>query len=214
MIIDLHVHTPPLSDDSTIKLPELIEKAKQAGIDGICVTEHGRFWDVDKLARLSEEHDFLLLPGVELWSDDSHFLVFGLEEYSSGLWMVRKLRETVDEAGGVMILAHPSRRQYSSGADMEAAIERYCRESFLEYVGIVEVLNGRSPESANEFSQELCRRLGLKGTGGSDAHSITDIPSCATLFQRDIHSLEELITELRAGRFRAVDLRKNNQVIM
>ena len=209
MIIDLHVHTPPLSDDSTIQLPELVQKAKQAGIDGICVTEHGRFREADELTRLSEEHDFLILPGVELWSDDSHFLVFGLEEYSSGLWMVRKLRETVDEAGGVMILAHPSRRQYSSGADMEAAIERYFRESLLEYVDIVEVINGRSPESANEFSLELCRRLGLKGTGGSDAHSIDDIPSGATFFERDIRSLEELITELRAGRFRAIDLREN-----
>jgi len=212
LIIDLHVHTPPLSGDSTIELPEFIEKAKKAGIDGICLTEHGRFWDEQELERLSREHDFLMLPGVELWSDDSHFLVFGLKEYSFGLWMVRKLRETVDEAGGAMILAHPSRRQYSAGKDIDADVERYCRQSFLQYVDIAEALNGRSPETANEFSQELCRRLELKGAGGSDAHSIDDIPSCATEFEREISNVKELITELKAGRFRAVDLRGNPRV--
>ena len=210
MIIDLHVHTSPLSSDSTIELPELVEKARKVGLDGICVTEHGQFWNTDKVARLSRELDFLILPGVELWSDDSHFLVFGLERYSQGLWMVRKLRQTVDEAGGAMILAHPARRQFSPNRDIDDDISRYCRQSFLDFVDIVEVLNGRLPDIGNEFSLEICRRLDLKGTGGSDAHSTDDIPSVATEFERDINNLEDLITELKAGRFQAVNLRNGS----
>ena len=41
---------------------------------------------------------------------------------------------------------------------------------------------------------------------GSDAHARTDIATCATRFERDISTIEELIAELKAGRFQAVDL--------
>ena len=46
----------------------------------------------------------------------------------------------------------------------------------------------------------------VRGTAGSDAHARTDIGRCATEFERDVHNLEELIEELKAGRFRPVDL--------
>jgi hypothetical protein len=35
------------------------------------------------------------------------------------------------------------------------------------------------------------------------------VPSFATEFEREVRSMEELITELKAGRFRAVDLRRS-----
>jgi predicted metal-dependent phosphoesterase TrpH len=210
LIIDLHVHTVVHSSDSVLKIPEMVEKARKSGLDGVCLTEHGYFWDEERLAELSWEHDFLLLPGIELTSDDSHFLVFGLKEYSFGLWMAWKLRETIEDIGGAMVLAHPSRRQYSGNGDIEEDLERYCRQSFLKHVNFIEEINGRSPDTANEFSRELCRRLGVRGTGGSDAHAVDDFPSAATEFEREIHSLEDLVAELRAGRFRPVDLRNGS----
>ncbi len=209
MIIDLHVHTSPLSHDSNLKFPEIIEHARKSGIDGMCVTEHGAFWDTDSLARLSEEYDFPLFPGVEISSDDFHFLVFGLKEHSYGLWMPYKLRETVEEAGGVMILAHPARRRYFENRDFEEAMERFLKQSFLQYVDIVEVMNGRSSDAENEFAMELCSRLELSGTGGSDAHSTEDMPTAATYFEKDVSNSAELITEIKAGRFEAVDLRRD-----
>jgi predicted metal-dependent phosphoesterase TrpH len=40
MIIDLHAHTGPYSDDSQLNPQELIQKAKRSGLDGICFAEH------------------------------------------------------------------------------------------------------------------------------------------------------------------------------
>ena len=210
MLIDLHTHTLPWSDDSNLELPELIHQAKQAGLDGICLTEHDWFWDKDALVKMSQEHDFLILPGVETNTDDGHFLVFGVEEYNFGMWRTENLRYVVNEAGGVMILAHPYRRQYHIGEDIHAAVEQCCQKPFFRHVDLIEVLNGRASEMQNKFAQELCRKLNLKGIGSSDAHSISDIPSSATLFEREISNVEELITELKAGRFRAVDLRQGS----
>ena len=210
MIIDLHTHTLPWSDDSNLELPELIDLTKQAGLDGICLTEHDWFWDKDALARLSQEHDFLLLPGVEINTEEGHILAFGIEKYSFGIWRTEYLQRIVNEAGGFMILAHPYRRNLHTDNDIHAAVEQYCQEPVCRIVDTIEMLNGRASERQNKFSQELCCRLNLKGVGGSDAHSISDIPSCATLFERKIGNVEELITELKAGRFRAVDLRQGS----
>ena len=46
----------------------------------------------------------------------------------------------------------------------------------------------------------------MRGTAGSDAHARTDIGRCATRFERDVSNVEDLIEELKAGRFEAVDL--------
>ncbi|GAG50894.1 unnamed protein product, partial [marine sediment metagenome] len=104
--------------------------------------------------------------------------------------------------------AHPYRRQYHQGDDIADAVEQYCRSPFFRLVDTIEVLNGRATETQNEFSRELCRRLNLKAIGGSDAHQLSDIPTCATYFERKISNVEQLITELKAGRFSPVDLRK------
>jgi hypothetical protein len=108
-----------------------------------------------------------------------------------------------------MIPAHPYRRNFHND-DILTEAERYSRNSVFRFVDTIEVLNGRASERQNKFSQELCRKLNLKGISGSDAHTITDLPSCATLFERKIHNVEELITELKAGRFRATDLRQGS----
>ncbi|HIN06137.1 MAG TPA: PHP domain-containing protein, partial [Dehalococcoidia bacterium] len=40
LLIDLHLHTYPKSDDSFMTPDDLIEAAKSQGLDGICLTEH------------------------------------------------------------------------------------------------------------------------------------------------------------------------------
>jgi len=207
LIIDLHTHTRPASDDSFIDLPDLVTRARKSGLDAVCLTDHEWFWERDAVRKLSEEHDFLLLPGVEMNTDEGHLLVFGLEKYVFGMHRTSFLKKALDDAGGVMVLAHPYRRNMYYGETVEASVERYCHNAVFQYVDIIETHNGRGTERQNRFSRELCRRIGLKATGGSDAHQVSDIPSGATWFERDITSLEELITELKTGRFHPVDLR-------
>ena len=207
MIIDLHTHTLVGSDDSYIDIDELVERAKKTGLDGVCITDHEWFWKQSTIERFRRELDFLILPGVEMNAEDGHLLVFGLDRYVFGMHRTDFLKREVDEAGGVMILAHPHRRNMYYGEEIEDSVRRYSKRRIFDLVDIIETHNGRATEKQSRFSQELSRRLNLKGTGGSDAHQLTDIPSCATFFERNISSVQELITELKAGRFRPVDLR-------
>ena len=207
MLIDLHVHTYPYSDDSHLPPEEAVEQAKRAGLDAICFAEHDWHWNEADIARLRREHGFPVFRGMEISSDEGHILVFGLSEYRFGMHHASYVRELLDEVGGVMILAHPFRRKVRYHPAPGELLEEVCSNQILDLVDAVETLNGRSRDKENRFAVEVSRRTGLRGVGGSDGHSHEDVPSCATLFDRRITRLEELIEELKAGRFRAVDLR-------
>jgi len=208
LIIDLHTHTLVGSDDSNIDIDELVERAKENGLDGVCITDHEWFWNQSTIDRFRRELDFLILPGVEMNTEDGHLLVFGLRKYVFGMHRTAFLKRELDKVGGVMVLAHPYRRNMYYGEEVEDSVKRYSKRSFFDLIDIIETCNGRSNEKQTRFSQLLGQTLNLKGTGGSDAHQLTNIPSCATLFERDISNVQELITELKAGRFRAIDLRQ------
>jgi len=208
MIIDLHTHTYPLSDDSDLGPDELIEHAKRSGLDGICLTEHDWHWEEKNIDRLSLKHDFPVFHGMEISSEEGHLLVFGLKEYKFGLHHASFVRKLVDEAGGFIVLAHPYRKRVRNNPDPLKLIDTVREDRLLSLVDAVEVLNGRSKDAENNFARELGLMLNLRGMGGSDAHSLSDIPSYATKFERRIRNTEELISELRQGRFQPVELRE------
>ena len=211
MLIDLHTHTAPRSDDSYLKPDELIVQAKRAGLDAVCLTEHDWFWDARDITELCQRHNFLVLPGAEITTEEAHLLAFGLEKYVFGMHRASFVKQVVDEVGGAIIVAHPYRRHFPIGAEPEderyyPALTRACESPLFQVADAIEVLNGRGLEKENAFSQEISEKVTLRGVAASDAHYIEDIGSCATLFQRRIGNLQDLITELKAGRFRAVNL--------
>ena len=206
MLIDIHNHTWPSSDDSLLSPEELVEGAKKAGLDGVCITEHDWFWAPETLKELGNRMDFLVIPGVEINTEEGHLLVFGLDKFVFGMYRARFVREMVDRIGGAIIVAHPYRRQYkpeyNDSSSYEEAVQRACKNPMFSFADGVEVLNGRGSKQENDFSAEVARRLNLNGVGTSDAHQIHDIGKYATRFEGKIAGVGDLITELKAGRFR------------
>lgn len=211
-LIDLHTHTRPLSHDSLLTPDNLIEAAKAAGLDGVCLTEHDFFWENDAAAELARRHDFVVIPGIEVNTEFGHTLVFGLERFVFGMHRLADLVRMVSEAGGAMVGAHPYRRQLPfelrDAGDWSEALELTLRNESYPHVSAIETYNGRGTERQNEFSLEVCKGLGLPATAGSDSHEPTDVGRCATEFEGRIGGLDELIVELRAGRCKPVVLRE------
>ena len=54
------------------------------------------------------------------------------------------------------------------------------------------------------MARKVAEKLGLPGTGGSDAHRIDEVGNWLTVFEKDIHNEHDLVEELHAGRFTAV----------
>ena len=215
MIIDIHTHTFPTSDDSLLTPEELITEAKRIGLDGICLTDHDRFWEPEQIDELSRKHNYLVLPGCEVTTEDGHLLIYGLKEYIFGMHRASFVKKHVDDANGVIVVAHPYRRTYREGAHTSAdayyeMLERACRNDVFDMVDAVEVFNGRGSEQENAFSHEIAKQFGLGGTGASDAHKLDDIGTFATEFERPIRNLDDFITELKSGRFSPVVLDKRS----
>ena len=211
MLIDLHTHTHPLSHDSLLSPDELIEAAKAARLDGVCLTEHDFFWDPTEVAALRKRHNFPVIPGIEVNTEDGHIVVFGLARFVYGMHRMHELARLVDAAGAVMIAAHPYRRQLPfelrHEGDWTQALERAVANPAVAHVTAIETQNGRGTDRENAFSTEVAARLNLPNTGSSDAHERKDIGRAATQLDRKITNLEGLITELRAGRVKPAVLR-------
>ncbi len=216
LIIDIHTHTYPTSVDSFIDADELIEEAKRIGLDGVCITDHDGFWDHREVEDLSKRHNFLALPGCEVTTEEGHVLVYGLRRYIFGMHRARFVKDKLDRENGAMVVAHPYRRTYRKGADVDAEayhemLERASRNEVFGMVNGVELLNGRGLPEENAFSHDLADWFGLPGTGASDAHRLEDVGTYATEFERRITGLDDLIVELQAGRFKPVILDKGRE---
>lgn len=212
MLIDLHTHTKRYSWDSDLDPNELIERSKAAGLDGICLSEHDYFWDPEEVYALGRKHDYLVLPAIEINTDDGHALCYGLTSYVYGMHRTPELAGHVQRASGVIVAPHPYRRQMpwkpNDPDDYQAAVEKASRNPLYAHSAALEKINGRGSEAENAFSARVCDLLQKPTTAGTDAHAIKDIGRCATEFDVRIETLDDLIAALKAGRCRAVDLVK------
>lgn len=214
MIIDLHFHScvpgylRPRDLLDYDRRNALVYKAMRRGVQAVCLTEHDRLWQRDAVRALTEEHGLLILRGMEVatnYAEFGHVLVYGLDEYIPGIWDIEKLIRVVEEEGGAMFVAHPFREVYywdNGGWVPRQTIEEACRTPVLQRVHGMEVFNGETLAIANDFALQVCLTLGLKGTGGSDAHYTKGVGNCATIFDNQIKDERDLVQELRAGRFR------------
>src|SRR5207249_405483 len=144
-LIDLHTHTRPLSHDSVLSPDELVDAAKRAGLDGVCLTEHDFFWEHEATADLSRRHAFPVFPGIEVNTEFGHILVFGLERFVFGMHRLADLVRLVGGAGGAMVAAHPYRRQLSfelrEAGDWTSALDQTVRNESYAHVDAIETYN-------------------------------------------------------------------------
>lgn len=202
MRIDLHIHTSPRSPCSNIGLKELIQRAVQRGLDGLCLTEHQVLWRPDEVQALADESGIRIFRGNEFTTNLGDILVFGFEKDIKEVLPIQELREQVQDAGGFMIAAHPFRDFKTFGVgQLQMTVEQACRRKVFQFVDAVEVKNGKVSDSANDMAGNVALQLGLPGTGGSDAHVPSEIGKWVTVLQRDVRDEQGLIEELRAGRF-------------
>ncbi|MBI4307807.1 MAG: PHP domain-containing protein [Chloroflexi bacterium] len=213
MLIDLHVHTFK-SGDSSLSPEELAHEAKRIGLDGVCLTEHGGGWGRDEFERFARQHNLLLVRALEVDTDVGHIAVFGVDGYVPGMSKAEGLRRIVDAAGGFAVLTHPFRRLFDQPSGRNflypgplhrlPTAEEAAQHPIFNLVDDVEVLNGGNTERENCFAREVADLRGMKGTGGSDAHSTHGLGCFVTYFEKTIRSTAELVEELRARRFTPV----------
>lgn len=211
MIIDMHVHTK-LSGDSSATAEEYcraIEKFRHHHpLDGIVLTEHRMYHPNEAYEEIAEKCGILIFQGIEVDADFGHLLLYGItDEFLSAIDISErhlsseKVIHTITDCGGIAIPSHPF-RESGYGSALAAQTEA------LNGITVIEELNGTNTTEQNRKAIDLIGKNGLRGIGGSDAHYANKhwFLSCATAFNNPVHTMADLLKELRKGDFEPITL--------
>lgn len=208
MIIDLHAHSIK-SDDGRAKVDNYCKwiRTRELPLDGFVLTEHRQFDNESDYSALGEEYGLLILKGSEVETEYGHVLVFGVTpelveefDFASISLPLAKVIEACEKHGAMPVPCHPGRPRVG----MAAHLEEY---GIPEGVKIVEIYNGGSRNNEDEIACTLAEEQGYAGIGGSDAHIVSHIGRCATRFDNEIHSMQDLVHALQNNAFEAITFR-------
>ncbi len=188
MRFDLHIHSN-ISACSNLALNEIVTKAGERNLDGVCITDHQSMAARKYLCEGVQSNGVCVLIGMEYATSDGDFLLFGpFENIVPGL-SARQLLETVRLNGGAAIAAHPFRA--------DRPVQEYViRENLCQ---VVESINGRNTTSENAKMDAWRGHFFFSECSGSDAHSPEEVGRFTTEFDLPIRTRDDLIFALKNG---------------
>jgi predicted metal-dependent phosphoesterase TrpH len=196
-LIDLHIHTV-LGGDSDIEPEALVYRAREAGLDAVCVTEHHSHALSAPCDDVSRATGFPIFRGMEYRAAEGHLLVFGVpldrSDMTPGL-PIQKVITWVHKRGGVAIPAHPYQRDMLGGSLGDRVLA-------LEGLYALEGANGSVSQEGNRKAMEAARAMGIGAVGGSDAHGLATVGRAYTVFPAPLKNGAALVKALRNGDYR------------
>ncbi|MGI8856792.1 MAG: PHP domain-containing protein [Thermomicrobiales bacterium] len=164
--IDLHAHTWH-SRDCPVSPERLVHAAKRHGLNGIAITNHGRFAGHAE-AQAAGGPEFHVIPGEEVYSNAGEIIgLFLHDEIPDGL-SPEETCAAIRAQGGVVVVPHPYDR-YRKGAIGEAVLDRLVIAGLVD---AIEAFNGRMIAPMDNWAaRKYAAARHLPVTVGSDAHS-------------------------------------------
>lgn len=184
--LDLHVHTVGSYDGHTRRedLPHIITSR---GLDGVAVTEHDHF-DPPRLP------DALVLPGIEISSQDGHVIGLGIREIIPANLPADETIGRIRDQGGVAIIPHP----YDPVCECVKIARLKVRPDAVETVNA----DALSFLLSNWLARKDARRFNLPQVGGSDSHIPQTIGDAYTVVDATSTDITDILDAIRAGKVR------------
>jgi predicted metal-dependent phosphoesterase TrpH len=196
MKIDHHLHTSKHSPDSVIDPMQLVQHAREIGLDALVITEHDYQWEHEELAELAARAAPLgVFSGAEISAFEGHFLVYGLpdlDEVPPGV-RARDLVRVVRQHGAAIVAAHPFRWDQPFDA-------------IVAEIGPVfdalELVSNNVTWDTRSKTEALLRIYPMGATGSSDGHDLDAVGCYFTEFDCPIDSMADFVAGLHARRGR------------
>lgn len=186
---ELHCHTV-CSHDSSNRLPQLIETARQRGINRLAITDHNKIGCALKAKEMDPE---LIVVGEEILTQSGELLAYFLKEEIPARLPAMQVIERLKAQGAFIAVPHPfDIRRHGWGSEKLLKI--------LPYVDSLEVFNARClRKSLNSQCLHFAQQHHTLMQAGSDAHSLVEL-GLATVELPEFNNAEELREALKAGR--------------
>ncbi len=191
--LDTHVHSL-YSGDGLSSPEELIQAARQRGLQAIALTDHDTQEGLQYLGEIGLYREdglpvngFLVIPGVEVSSAEGHLLCLGAWLPPMRGWPAAQVCQEAHQAGALVIAAHPF-DEWRCGLGEALA--------HLPLDGI-EVFNAATRNAKqNESALRFAKERGLPCVAGSDAHHHDEVGTCANRIQVHRFQLSDVMSGL------------------
>lgn len=196
MLIDTHIHEDRYSLDSFLPFEAAVQRAKEIGLDGICITDHESNELRNDIGDSAVIDGVLVIVGAEFLTHEGDILVFGLKDLPKEKISAEELLLKVREVGGVAIPAHPFRTNNRGlGNNMR---------KLGHLLSGIESFNGSTTHHHNLQSYALATELGIPSLGASDAHVVDRVGKYATKFYDSIRDHKDFIEAVKSKNFHPV----------
>ena len=185
---DLHIHTV-YSADSLIQPKTIVDMlAAHNYIKVAAITDHNSIRGCRVTVELARAYpDILIIPGTEITTNYGDMLVIGTTELPPKPWTPENVADYARSIDAISIVAHPF-RTYGMG--------EYARNVKAD---AIEVLNGGTNKEGNIEAKEFAKELGLPGTGGSDAHQVSELFTICTQIQTTSKKIDTILAAIKKG---------------
>src|SRR5271165_4366954 len=160
--VDCHLHTVA-SGDAVLTLEQLAERARQVGLDVVCITDH----NVTSAAITATERDLgvRIIVGEEIRTPDGDVIGLFLTERIPYVLPLPEVTGRIRTQGGLVYAPHPFDLGRSS---LGRVLPGLCAEGAVD---VIEVFNAKIADQAlNDRAAELAGAFSLPAGAGSDAH--------------------------------------------
>jgi predicted metal-dependent phosphoesterase TrpH len=162
--VDLHLHSN-YSHDGRRPLEQLIERARECGLDRIAVTDHNTFDGAAALVRMQPE---AAIAGEEVKTLEGEVIGLFITRQVQPFLRPEQAMDVIHEMGGLTYLPHPLDRHRS-----HFLAERVV--ALADRIDIIETYNPWCDAASNQAAARLADELGKVAATGSDAHSADEL---------------------------------------
>jgi predicted metal-dependent phosphoesterase TrpH len=162
--VDLHLHSH-FSPDGRSSLEELIERARDHGLDRLALTDHNTYEGAERFVRIAPQ---LAIAGEEVKTLEGEVIGLFISARVPPYLAPEETMDRIHDMGGLTYVPHPldTRRAHFSGwriADLAPRID------------IIETYNAWCDPRSNRAAADLAAELGKVAATGSDSHSAEEL---------------------------------------
>lgn len=162
--IDLHLHSA-YSPDSSSTLEEIIERARECGLDRIALTDHNTVEGALKLAQMAPE---LAIVGEEVKTVEGEVIGLFIKGRIAPFMSPEDVMDQIRGMGGLTYIPHPLDRRRANFRP-ERMVE------LADRIDIIETYNPWCDPMANQAASRLAEELDKVTATGSDSHGAHEL---------------------------------------
>ncbi|HET9781643.1 MAG TPA: PHP domain-containing protein [Candidatus Dormibacteraeota bacterium] len=162
--VDLHLHSH-FSHDGQSSLSDLIDRARECGLDRIALTDHNTAEGALELVRIAPQ---LTIVGEEAKTREGEVIGLFITARIPPYMRPEEAMDLIHSMGGVVYVPHPLDPNRS-----HFRAERIV--DLTERIDIMETYNPWCDGAANRAAAALAKDLGKVTATGSDAHSAEEL---------------------------------------